>query len=262
MKGFGVQDVTLHYAFQQGEQDLTLVFINSLGTDFRIWDQVMESLGNAHSTLRFDKRGHGLSSLGKVNKGSISLYVDDLAALCAKLGLEKIVLVGLSIGGLISLDFAARYPEKLAGIIFMDTAAKIGTKEGWTQRIEAIESQGMKAVAPTILTNWFAPSYQTRQPEAFALYENMLQRADAMGYTFACEAIRDADYTAIAKELKLPVCCAVGSEDRSTPVALVASFAALMQECQLTIIPGSGHLPCVDNPTHTSTIIQNFLSKI
>ncbi|MGY6520359.1 MAG: alpha/beta fold hydrolase [Mongoliitalea sp.] len=261
MQAIRIQDATIHYAFNKGEKDLTLVFINSLGTDFRIWDAVIDGLGTEFGSLRFDKRGHGLSSLGAIEKGCISFYADDVMGLCEQLGLDKIVLVGLSIGGLISLDIYQRYAEKIAGIVFMDTAPKIGTTEGWNNRIETISSNGMQVLAPSILTNWFSPNFQLEHPAAFTLYQAMLERADVLGYMIACEAIRDADYTQIAQDISIPVICMVGEEDKSTPVALVQAFAQLMN-CPLITIPDSGHLPCVDNPERTTAILKDFISAL
>ena len=261
MQAIQLGDTTIHYAFNKGDKDLTLVFINSLGTDFRIWDAVIDGLGTEFGTLRFDKRGHGLSSLGAVEKGSISSYADDVMGLCEALGLHKIVLVGLSIGGLISLDIYQRYPEKIAGIVFMDTAPKIGTAEAWNNRIETISSKGMQVVAPSILANWFSPSFQQDHPAAFALFQAMLERADVLGYMIACEAIRDADYTKTAQDIAIPVICMVGEEDKSTPVALVQGFAQLMN-CSLITIPNAGHLPCVDSPERTTAILHDFISAL
>ncbi|WP_291786563.1 alpha/beta fold hydrolase [Cecembia sp.] len=261
MQAVRIHDTTIHYAYNKGEKNLCLVFINSLGTDFRIWDAVIDGLGTEFGTLRFDKRGHGLSSLGAVEKGSISSYADDVIGLCEVLDLDKIVLVGLSIGGLISLDIYQRYPDKIAGIVFMDTAPKIGTAEAWNNRIQAISTKGMKAVAPSILTNWFSPSFQKQQTAAFALYQAMLERADVLGYRIACEVIRDADYTETAQGIAIPVICMVGEEDKSTPVALVQGFAQLMN-CSLITIPNAGHLPCVDSPKRTTVILQDFISAL
>ncbi|GHB34562.1 3-oxoadipate enol-lactonase [Mongoliitalea lutea] len=261
MQAVRIHDTTIHYAYNKGEKNLCLVFINSLGTDFRIWDAVIDGLGTEFGTLRFDKRGHGLSSLGAVEKGSISSYAADVIGLCEVLDLDKIVLVGLSIGGLISLDIYQRYPNKIAGIVFMDTAPKIGTAEAWNNRIQAISTKGMQAVAPSILTNWFSPSFQEQQPAAFALYQAMLERADVSGYRIACEAIRDADYTETAQGIAIPVICMVGEEDKSTPVALVQGFAQLMN-CSLITIPNAGHLPCVDSPERTTVILQDFISAL
>ena len=56
-------DHNIHYQWQPGEGSKTLVFINSLGTDFRIWDDVVTGLNGRYSILRFDKRGHGLSEV-------------------------------------------------------------------------------------------------------------------------------------------------------------------------------------------------------
>jgi pimeloyl-ACP methyl ester carboxylesterase len=99
--------VTLHFAHRPAADARHLVFINSLGTDFRIWNAVTEALSGDVSTLVYDKRGHGLSDLG-ATPCSIEDHVDDLVGLIDHLGIADMVLCGLSVGGLVAQGFYAR----------------------------------------------------------------------------------------------------------------------------------------------------------
>ena len=94
----------------------------------------------------YDKRGHGLSGLGD-GVASIDDHVDDLAGLLDRLGIDDVILCGLSIGGLIAQGFAMRRPQALRALILCDTAAKIGTTESWNARIETVERDGIEAIA-------------------------------------------------------------------------------------------------------------------
>ena len=76
--------------------------------------------------LCYDKRGHGLSDLGGAPY-SIDDHVDDLAGLVDHLGAGKVVLCGLSVGGLIAQGLSAKRPEIVRALILCDTAHKIGT---------------------------------------------------------------------------------------------------------------------------------------
>ena len=123
--------VCLHYQVLSASADKpTIIFINSLGTDFRIWRDVIIRLAGDFSILAYDKRGHGLSDLGDPPY-TIDDHVDDLEFLIERLGIEKPVLCGLSVGGLIVQGLCERRPELAAAIILCDTAHKIGTREMW-----------------------------------------------------------------------------------------------------------------------------------
>ena len=112
-----VGGVSMHYRHRRAAGEApALVFINSLGTDFRIWDEVTDRLASDVTILNYDKRGHGLSGLGS-GVASMDDHVDDLAGLLDHLGIDDVILCGLSIGGLIAQGFATRRPQALRALI-------------------------------------------------------------------------------------------------------------------------------------------------
>ena len=93
-----------HFLDEGPRDTLPIVFTNSLGTDFRIWDDVVRPLTQRYRVIRYDKRGHGLSQL-RTGSASIVDFAADLAALLDHLELRPATtIVGLSIGGLIALE--------------------------------------------------------------------------------------------------------------------------------------------------------------
>ena len=139
---------SMHYRHRRAAREApTLVFINSLGTDFRIWDEMADRLAGDATLLNYDKRGHGLSGGGVA---SMDDHVDDLAGLLDHLGIDDAILCGLSIGGLIAQGFLMRRPKALRALILCDTAAKIGTAESWNARIETVERDGIEAIADSV----------------------------------------------------------------------------------------------------------------
>lgn len=236
-----------------------LVLVNSLGTDFRIWDDMAE-LFPGHRIIRYDKSGHGLSDCPPA-PNSIEDHAADLEALLAELGISDAVLVGLSVGGLISLALTARRPELARAVVMMDTAHKIGDDAMWNSRIEAIQKGGIASLSDAILERWFSPAFRSGEKTKFAAYANMLNRTPQEGYLGTCMAIRDADYTDVAKSLSIPVLCMVGSNDGSTPPDLVRSCHELISGSRFEIIDGPGHLPCIEKPGETAGLIEGFLKE-
>jgi len=255
-----VNDVVLHYDLQwSGDEKPVLVFINSLGTDLRIWDDVRAKLSNDVSTLVYDKRGHGLSDIGDTPY-SIALLAQDLIALLEKLSIRRVVLCGLSVGGLIAQGVYAARPDLVAGLILSNTAHKIGTADMWNARIDAILQNGLASILDGTMPRWFTDDFRKPDNDAFRAYCNMFVRQPLDGYAATCAALRDADFTDAVKAISVPVLCVVGDQDGATPPALVKELASLVPGATFAEIAHSGHIPCVEQPDAYVSLLRDFLS--
>ncbi|MEZ5833943.1 MAG: 3-oxoadipate enol-lactonase [Dongiaceae bacterium] len=248
----------LHFRDGNAHHARTIVFANSLGTDLRIWDDVIAHLGGDFRILRYDLRGHGLSDAPPAPY-SIDDHVADLAALLDGRGITDAVVVGLSVGGMIAQGLASRHPDLVRLLVLCDTAHKIGTPDMWNARIDAIRKGGIASIADALLERWFSAEYRRTRAMDLAGYRNMLTRMPVEGYIGTCVALRDADLTATTSRLTQPTLCLVGEEDASTPVELVRAMSALIPNAALKAIPGSGHLPCIEQPQSMARLIEAFM---
>lgn len=233
----------------------TVVFANSLGTDYRLWDDLLPLLPTGIRTLRYDKPGHGLSDMA--SGYSIDDLADDAAALIKEHTTSPVLFVGLSVGGLIGQALVARHPGLIAGLTLSNTAAKIGTAEVWQTRIDAVTKDGMAAIADSVMERWFAPAFL--QSPALAPWRNMLMRTPADGYLATCRAISQADYTANAPRIAKPTLVISGEHDGATPPAVVKATADLIPNARYAEITGAGHLPCVERPADYAAILSPFI---
>lgn len=250
--------VNLSYRWINSHQEGTLVFINALGTDFRIWDEVVKNLQAHFNILLFDKQGHGLSSL-KASTDKLSDYVADLIELLDFLKIDRCHVVGLSVGGMIAQLMAHHHPDRIDKLILCDTRHQIGDATSWNSRIEQVKQGGVAIVAEAVLQRWFSKEFQLAQPEIVNEVRTMLERCNSEGYIQTCKAIRDADLTDLAKAINHQTLCIVGSEDKSTLPDAVKDLHQLIAGSQFEIMQGSGHLPCVDNPMLLSSLILDFI---
>jgi len=244
----------MHFQIDGAASGPTVVFANSLGTDLRLWDALLPHLPAGFRYVRYDKRGHGLSDLG--GPVSAAELADDAAALIAHIG-GPVVFVGLSIGGLIAQALAARHPDLLKAVVISNSAAKLGTAESWQTRIDAVRAHGLAGIADAVMERWFAPAF--RNSPAVAPWRNMMIRTPEEGYVAACGALAGADQTKATRALRLPALVIAGGEDGSTPPDLVRATAALIPGAAFHIIPGTGHLPCVENPAAYAAVLTPFL---
>ena len=250
----------LHFADENAGQGAAIVFANSLGTDFRIWDGVVARLGTARRLLRYDLRGHGLSDAPPAPY-TIDDHAADLEALLDARGIKAALVVGLSVGGLIAQSLAARRPDLVRALVLCDTAHRIGTADSWNARIDAVRAGGIASIADAILERWFSKGYRTTMHDDLAGYRSMLTRTPVEGYVGTCAALRDGDLTATTRTLTQPTLCVVGEEDGATPPDLVRALSALIPGAGFEIIAGAGHLPCIESPALMAARIDAFAKE-
>jgi 3-oxoadipate enol-lactonase len=260
-----IDGLTIHFRLEQhrleAKPGVPVVFINSLGSDLRIWDDVTATL--ERSSLRYDKRGHGLSDAPS-GPYSIADHANDLHGLLEHLKLERVVIVGISVGGQIALEFASRFPERIAGAVFCDTGMKIGTAELWNARIKAVRDHGLEHISEAVIHRWFGPDFRRVQAGTVRGFQNMLERQPNAGYIATCEALRESDLhqaAQIVRDARVKTLVICGKDDQSTPVTLSQELAQTL-ETKLELIENAGHLPCVEQPAAFANILNTFLEEV
>ena len=256
-----LSDITIHFDLRRAAADKpVLVFANSLGTDFRIWDRVRDRLGADYTTLCYDKRGHGLSSLGKPPY-SMADHVADLIGLLDHLGLTSVILCGLSVGGMIAQGVYASRPDLVRALILTDTGHKIGDRDLWQSRIDTVLKEGLPAMTEAVMERWFTEDFRRPENPVYQGCCAMFERQDPRGYAGTCAAIRDTDFTEQAKAIDVPVLCLVGLEDKATPPSLVRELAGLIPGSDFITIENAGHIPCLEQSEIFSRALADFIIR-
>ncbi|MEB2844141.1 3-oxoadipate enol-lactonase [Rhizobiales bacterium RZME27] len=262
MQFVSINDVVIRYDVAgAGDRKPVIVFINSLGTDARIWDLVLPKLSEDFTLVSYDKRGHGLSDLGKPPY-RIEDHAADLAGVIDHLGYANVIICGLSVGGLIAQSLYATRPDLVRALILSNTAHKIGTADMWNERIAKVEAEGLGPMVDGIMGRWFTAAHRVPENAAYRGYCNMLLRQPVAGYSGTCAAIRDADFTEVAKNIAVPTLCIAGAEDGSTPPELVRSLADLVPGSRYHVIENAAHIPCVEAPAAYAAVIREFLAQL
>lgn len=258
MKLAKLQQVSLHWHADGNPEGKVVVFANSLGTDLRLWDAVLPLLPQGLRYIRFDKRGHGLSSCPD-GPYSMDQLRDDTEQLLGELGVQQCLFVGLSIGGMIGQALAAKRPDLVTALVLSNTAAKMGEQSAWEDRIAAIEAGGIACLGDAVMERWFAPAF--RASAELPVWQNMLERTPQAGYIGCCQAIAGTDLSEQTAALKLPVMGIAGSDDGASPPALVQATVDSVAHSQFHVIDGTGHLPCVEDPAAYAALLTNFMKE-
>lgn len=255
-----VGNLVLHAECHRVPDQPTIVFVNSLGTDARIWRGVLARLPNRYGTIVYDKRGHGLSDAPD-GPSSIADHARDLLGLVDAFGIARFALVGLSVGGMIAQVVASEHPQRVAALVLCDTAAKIGDETTWNSRIAAVEADGLESIATAVLDRWFTPAYRDSHPAAMRGWRHMLTRQPVQGYADTCAAIRDADLRTLAASIRVPTLCIVGDQDLSTPPDLVRGTADIIPGAKFETVTSAGHIPCIEQPDALAGLIARHLTE-
>jgi 3-oxoadipate enol-lactonase len=259
MKIADLGDVALHYREDGDPAGAPVVFANALGTDLRLWDAVVPLLPQDLRIIRYDARGHGLSSCPPAPY-KMGALVTDAERLLDHLQIRDCVFVGLSIGGMIAQGLAVKRFDQVRAMVISNTAARIGTAEIWQTRIDAVRDGGIEALADATMERWFSPAFRAR-PD-LQLWRNMMIRQPVEGYVGCASAIQGTDFYTTTASLTLPTLAIAGDHDGSTPPDLVRETAALVKGARFHLVRGAGHLPCVEKPADYAGILTTFLRDI
>jgi 3-oxoadipate enol-lactonase / 4-carboxymuconolactone decarboxylase len=254
-----LNNLTFHYKQDGLAFGETLVFVNSLGCDLRIWDNVVLALTSKYRIIRYDKRGHGLSD-APTGPYTIRNHSTDLEQLLDALGVETATFVGISIGGLIALDFANQHPGRVHALVLCDTAPQIGLPEFWQARMMAVEQQGLTNLAETIISRWFTSTFVQKRAAEYRGYINLLSRASQSGYMATCAALATADLRESVRGVNTPTLVICGAQDVVVSPEQSREWVASMPNARLEIIENAAHLPCIEQPEALSKLIAQFLS--
>ena len=259
MKIADLGDVRLHYRIDGPEDGAPVVFANSLGTDMRLWDPILPLLPQGLKFIRFDKRGHGLSTCPAAPY-SMGALVSDTEKLLDLLGVKDCLFVGLSIGGMIAQGLAVKRLDLIRAMVLSNTGAKIGTTEIWDQRIAGVRSGGIESLADAVMERWFSKDFRAK-PE-LELWRNMLTRQEDQGYIGCSAAISGTDFFTTTASLRLPTLGIAGAEDGATPPDLVRETVSLIPGSAFHLIRKAGHLPCVEQPEEYARVLTEFITKV
>ena len=254
-----VNGINIHYKIEGPENGPSIVFSNSLGTDMRIWDEVISYLPKNLKILRYDKRGHGLSDCPN-SPYSMGTLVKDIEALMDSLKLKNSLLIGLSIGGMIAQGLAVKRLDLVRAMVLSNTAAKIGNSEIWEDRINTVKSFGMKALTEETMKRWFSNDFL--ESKEIHKWKNMVERQPVEGYIGCAHAISGTDFYTPTSSLRLPTIAIAGSEDGSTPPDLVRETSNLIPGSKFNLIKGAGHIPCVEAPIKYANILSGFMKEL
>lgn len=258
MPNIDLNSISIHYREDGDPDGAPLVFANSLGTNLALWDPILPHLPKGLRIIRYDMRGHGQTTVPKPPY-TMGAMITDIEALLDHLGVKDAMFVGLSVGGLVAQGLATKRRDLVRAMVLSNTAAKIGTKDIWQGRFDAIEAGGMEAMADATMERWFSKAWHG-SPQ-IRPWRHMLTATDPDGYIGTGHAIAGTDFYTTTAALTLPTLAIAGAEDGATPPDLLRETQELIKGSKFYLIRKGGHLPCVEQPEEYARVLTEFLHE-
>ncbi|KAF7559297.1 hypothetical protein G7046_g4858 [Stylonectria norvegica] len=248
----------------------TLAFCNSLLTSLDMWEPFVKILKQARPDLRilrYDSRGrHPLpqppvaATLGKL--------ADDIRTLLDALRISKLhTLIGVSMGGATTLEFALKYPERLHKFITCDIgiASSAASTQAWKDRIAIAEEnngKGISTLAQKTVARWFHPATMNNKPDTVKWMTDIAAANDVEGFKYSCQALWDYHLEPRLRGCTVPGRLVVGEADAGgAMLKMMEGYKDLLGEkgTELKILPNLGHLPMCENPEAFWKVVEDFI---
>ena len=257
MPTFTSNDAQINYQTFGDATKPALIFSNSLGTNFKMWQAQIDFFQQDFFVICYDTRGHGASSAPQ-GPYSIDQLGQDVVNLLDHLNVEKAAFCGISMGGLTGQWLAIHRPERFNQVVVCNTAAKIGQEQAWNDRAALVREQGLQPIASTAASCWFTEPFIQSNATVVNNLQNDLAAGSAEGYASCCEALAKADVREQLKDITVPVLVVAGQQDPVTTVVDGQFMVERIANSQLFEINAS-HISNVELPNEFNQAVKQFI---
>ncbi|ATY14375.1 alpha/beta hydrolase [Amycolatopsis sp. AA4] len=243
--------------------ELPLVLLHAFPLDARMWDPVRAPLAERFRVITPDQRGLGRSPLPESEaEPDLADAARDVVALLDKLELDQVILGGCSMGGYLAMAVLRQAPERVGGLLLIDTKATADTPEAAQARLDVAsraEAEGVKgwlaeANLPKLLADSASTDVQTRVRE-------LIDAQPPSGVAWAARAIRNRpDSVDLLREVDVPALVIVGERDALTPLDAANTMVEALPDATLAVLPDVGHLTPLEDPAGVVEAILGWVS--
>ena len=239
-----------------------LVLSNSLGTTQELWDRQLPELAERFHVLTYDHPGHGASDLPE-RPCTVEALAHGLLELLDELDVGRVSFCGVSLGGMVGWHSRSRRRSVSSGSSSACTSAYLGPPEAWAQRARTVRTDGMEAIADTVVGRWFTPEFSRTEPETVARFRAMLASTPPEGYARCCEAVGAWDARDRISAISAPALVVAGAEDPATPIEHAELVASRIPGARLHVLEGAAHLANVEQAeAFTQAVLEHLAQEV
>jgi len=257
-----------------------MLLVHGFGNDAHIWDDFAPSFASYYRVFALDQRGHGDSAWALHGEYEYEHFVADLEKVCDALGMERLVLVGHSLGGRVAMLFGGKHPERLAGLVIVDSAPEIDPRGSTRIQLEVGQHRDPSFENRSEYENILLHNYPAAGPKAIQrmAMSNLKQRADGRFILKMDPALRgavggmpseqeraereDTNTALMWAALEKITCPTLVVRGAASDIISADTADKMADEClaagQLAVVSRAGHSVMTDNPTEFRDVVAKF----
>jgi len=247
------------YVYNNKEQSIPIVFIHGVGLTYEIWQPQLNFFNN-YSNLSYDILGHGKSSLTKQNI-SFDDFSEQLIDLIDELKIEKIHLVGFSIGSLIARNFATNYSNRLQSLILLGSIYKRSEQQQKIVNERFNQAKKELKLSRQALKRWFTDKYLEKNPGTYEKISSILSKNNMANFLKVYELFvkhkNDEDF----KKIQTKTLVMTGEHDIGSTIEMSQQLNNVIMDSELKIIKEGKHLCGIECADEVNLSIKNFIDK-
>lgn len=254
--------IPLHVSLS-GEGERTLLFLHGYLETLYIWDDFRELLPPGYRTVAIDLPGHGLSG-SDPKSNEISFDADVTAAFLRSLDIDKVTVIGHSMGGYVAQSLAKNYPDMVESLVHFNSnpfADSIEQRDKREKEIDFIENGRLLSLAQIAIPNMYAKANLRRMDSKIAETIEICETHDPFGISASVRGLMNReDNVAFLKECSIPVLFIFGDSDTYMPLERARSIHELIPRSTSVFIPNTGHNSFLEEPEAVLDTLMDFIS--
>ena len=249
-----------HYIYIK-KDSIPLVFIHGVGLDHQMWKPQIENL-NEFSTMTYDLLGHGKTPCKK-EKLNLGDFSNQLNGILEHLNIDKIHLVGFSLGSLIALDFASKLGGKIDKLILIGTTYKRSSEERSLILDRYNQAKLNKPISKPALKRWFTDKYLEKNPKTYDLFMDILNKnpVDHKNFLKAYQLFANhEDNAQVIQNITTKTLVMTGSDDAGSTPAMSKELTKNLANSRYVEIKNGKHLCSIECADDVNMNIRNFIN--
>ncbi|MFM7710020.1 MAG: alpha/beta fold hydrolase [Ferruginibacter sp.] len=253
---------TIHYrVFGSGKP---LVLLHGFGMSGSVWNKTAIALSSQFQVIVPDLAGTSESLASIPTDWTLEQHAESIHAILSYEQIDRVTMIGHSMGGYIALSFADRYQQHLQGMgLFCSTAYADSNvrKQNRVKAIAFIQQHGTLAYLKTSIPTLFAPQYRSDPMVASLIAENSRIEADTL-IAYQAAMCRRTDYAGWLNGSKIPLLLVAGEQDEIIPLQESLTLCGRAMVTEWGVLPGTGHMAMLEQPEMTVEVIQHFMRTL
>jgi len=247
------------YVYNSKEQSIPIVFIHGVGLTYEIWQPQLNFFNN-YSNLSYDILGHGKSSLAKQNI-SFDDFSKQLIDLIDELKIEKIHLVGFSIGSLIARNFATKYGDRLRSLMLLGSIYKRSELQQKIVNERFEQAKKELKLSRQALKRWFSNKYLENNPDTYEKISSILSGNNMANFLKVYELFVKHKNNEDFEKIQTKTLIMTGEYDIGSTIEMSQQLNNIIKNSELKIIKDGKHLCGIECADDVNLAIKNFVDK-